>query len=128
MSLKKTDISEMELMSRRDFLLNKMKEAQSFDLSKEEVFEYFECISLYIKVHGYSAFRHMQEKHLIEPLSERQEICSENAIKCLFNQEYVQALHETLDVLSDYNKNTRLNYNEYVVLKNILTTYSHLRG
>lgn len=114
-------------MSRKDFLLNKMKEAQSFDLSKEEVSIYFERISLYIKAHEYNALKHVQEKYPIEPLSERQEICSQNAINCLFRQEFVQALHETLDVLSDYNKETCLNYNEYVVLQNILTIYDHLK-
>ncbi len=54
-------------------------------------------------------------------------ICSQNAINCLFKQEFVQALHETLDVLSDYNKDTRLNYNEYVVLQNILLAYNYLK-
>lgn len=120
--------SEMELyaMSRKEFLLNKMREAQSFDLSKEEVSSYFDLISRYINTNDYSAFRHMKEKHPIEPLSERQMICSQNAINCLFKQDFVQALHETLDVLSDYNKETRLTFNEYVVLQNILTTYNHL--
>ena len=126
---KTIDVSEMEfyVMSRKEFLLNKMQEAQAFDLSKEEVSLYFQRISLYIKANNYSAFRHMKEKHPIEPLSERQEICSQNAINCLFKKEYVQALHETLDVLSDNNKETPLNYNECVVLQNILTTYNQLK-
>lgn len=114
-------------MSRKVFLLDKMRDAHSFELSKEEVSSYFEQISLYIEANDYSAFRHMQEKHSIEPLSERQQICSQNAINCLFKKEFVQALHETLDVLSDYNKDTQLNYNEYVVIQNILTVYSHLK-
>lgn len=113
-------------MNRKTFLLDKMWEAQSFDLSKN-ISEYFNLISLYINANEYSAFRHMQEKHPIEPLSERQMICSQNAINCLFKQEFVQALHETLDVLSDYNKDTRLNYNEYVVLQNILLAYNYLK-
>ena len=114
-------------MRRKTFLLDKMRKAQSFDLSKEDISEYFNLISLYIEANEYSAFRHMQEKHPMEPLSERQMICSQNAINCLFKQEFVQALHETLDVLSDYNKDTRLNYNEYVVLQNILLAYNYLK-
>lgn len=121
------NINEMEFysMSRRTFILDKMQGAQSFDLSKEEVSTYFKCISLYINAHNYSAYRHMQEKHPIEPLSERQEVCSQNAIRCLLKKDFIQALHETLDVLSDYNKETRLNFNEYVVLQNILIVYNH---
>lgn len=124
-----TSVSDADFigMSRKRFLLDKMHDAQSFELSNEEISSYFEQISLYIEANDYSAFRHMQEKHPIEPLSERQMICSQNAINCLFKKEFVQALHETLDVLSDYNKDTRLNYNEYVVLQNILTVYSHLK-
>lgn len=115
------------VMSRKTFLLDKMHDAQSFELSKEEVSSYFEQISLYIEANNYSAYRHMQKGDLIAPLSERQEVCSQNAINCLFKKEFVQALHETMDVLSDYNKDTRLNYNEYVVLQNILTVYEHLK-
>ena len=51
----------------------------------------------------------------------------ESKTNCLFNQEFVQALHETLDVLSDYNKDTRLNYNEYVILQNKLLVYNYLK-
>lgn len=119
-----TDFLEM---SRKTFLLDKMREAQSFDLSKEDISEYFNLISLYIDANEYSAFRDMKKKNPMEPLSGRQMICSQNAINCLFDQEFVQALHETLDVLSDYNKETPLNYNEYVVLQNILLTYNHLK-
>ena len=68
----------------------------------------------------------MQEKNFVEPLSERQEICSLNALNCLFAHNFIQALHETLDVLSDSNKETNLNYNEYVVLQNILAVYAHV--
>lgn len=96
-------------------------------ICQKNISEYFNLISLYINANEYSAFRHMQEKHPIEPLSERQMICSQNAINCLLKQELVQALHETLDVLSDYNKDTRLNYNEYVVLQNILLAYNYLK-
>jgi len=114
-------------MNRQNFLLNQMQDAQAFELSKEEIDTYFGRISLYIKAQGYSAFRHMKENHPIEPLSERQEVCSQNAIKCLFNGDFIQALHETLDVLSDYNKTTRLNYNEYIILQQILTVYNLLK-
>ena len=115
------------VMHRKDFCLNEMPKAQQYDLSPVEVSAYFERISLYITAHGYSAFRHMQEKHPIEPLSEKQEMCSRNAINCLFQEEFVQALHETVDVLSDNFKETRLNYNEYVTLRNILLVYEHLK-
>lgn len=127
---KNTGNSEMEFytMSRKHFLCNKMQEAQSFDLSEEEIFKYFNLISLYINANSYSAYRHMKKKDIVEPLSERQQICSRNAINCLFKKEFVQALHESLDVLSDYNKETRLNFNEYVVLQNILLTYEYLHG
>lgn len=120
------DSSKTDLMSRKEFILDEMHEAQSFDMTQEQISLYFERISQYIEEHGYYAHRHVKLKHPIEPLSERQMICSQNAINCLFKQEFVQALHETLDVLSDYGKEIRLNYNEYVVLKNIITTYNNI--
>ena len=115
------------VMKRKDFCLNEMQEAQRFDLSKEEVSMYFERISLYINAHSYSAFRHMQKDNYVEPLSERQEVCSQNAIRCLIRGDFIQALHELLDVLSDNNKDISLNFNEYVVIKNIITMYEIIR-
>lgn len=49
------------------------------------------------------------------------------AVCCLFNGNFIQALHETYDVLSDFNKNTeKPTYNEYIVIKNILVVYEYL--
>ena len=116
-------------------------------LSKEEIFTCFERISTYVKHNtciqdylavcinryiqnyiDYNTYRQEQKRYSVEPLSERQEVCSQNAINCLFRQDFEQALHETLDVLCDFNKKTELNYNEYVVLQNILLTYRHLKS
>lgn len=115
-------------MSRREFLQKEMKNAQSFELTEEEVDGFFSKIRSYIETNDYSAFRHMQTDEKVESLSERQEICSSLAIDSLFRGDSIQALHETLDVLSDDNKDTRLSFNEYVVLRNILLTYKNIKN
>jgi len=125
-TLNKSSGMQLSNMSRRQFLLYKMAKANSFDLSEKEISEYFKLLSRYIEEHEYVTYLNMKENPLIEALSERQQICSRNAIQCLFNQDFLQALHETLNVLSDYNKETPLTYNEYVLLSNILITYNHL--
>lgn len=140
-------------MNRNDFCskiehnLSELIKKQGY-LSKEEIFTCFERISTYVdsckhntciqdyvvacrnrhtqNYIDYSTYR--QEMYSVEPLSERQEICSQNAINCLFRQDFEQALYETLDVLCDFNKKTELNYNEYVVLQNILLTCRHLKS
>lgn len=120
---------ELSVKNRKEFLQREMQWAQAFNLSKEEVSLGFEYIDCFVRTNGHDAFCRMKAGFIKpeEPLSERQAVCSENAIRCLFEQDYVQALHETLDVLSDYNKKTELSYNECSLLKNILLTYQYLK-
>lgn len=109
-------------IDRKTFLNKVISGANRFDLQPIEVKNYFMMIKDYIITNT-----DIQRNKIVEPLSERQEVCSENAIRCLFNGNFIQALHETYDVLSDFNKNTeKLTYNEYIVIKNILVVYEYL--
>lgn len=113
-------------MNRRDFIFNDLKEAVSFELTEEEVDHYFEEISLYIDKNSKSDWQFMKLNYQ-EALSGRQESCSKNAIDCLFEGDQIQALHEVMDVLSDYNKNSELTYNEAILIKLILEVRSQLK-
>lgn len=65
-------------IDRKTFLNKVISGANRFDLQPIEVKNYFMMIKDYIITNT-----DIQRNKIVEPLSERQEVCSENAIRCL---------------------------------------------
>lgn len=117
---------------RRDYINKVIKGCNSFELTETEVDNYFEQIKNYIKLF-YKPYHSELNKgvltsDIVESLSSRQEICSKEAINQIFEGNYVEALHNVYDVLSDLNKNTPITYNEYVLLMNLILVYEKKRS
>ena len=105
-------------LTRRSFILDVLKEAQSFEIQVERIDAYIGMIYLYIK---------SQKTVSTNVLSERQEICSANAINNICSGNLVQALHEIIDVLDNYGSTEPLSYNEYVLINNLILLYNNIR-
>lgn len=110
------------MINRRDFL-NKIHDCNKFELAEEEVRNYFLLIQNYIEENTNVPYKPGQYADLT--LSERQQCCFSNAIKNLFEHNNVQALHETYDIISNYNTSIALlTYNEYILLNEIINVYN----
>lgn len=110
------------MINRKDFL-NKIHDCNKFELTEEEVRNYFLLIKNYIEENTNIPYKPGQYADLT--LSERQKTCFSNAIIELFEHNSVQALHETYDIISNYNTDIALlTYNEYIIINQVINVYN----
>ena len=110
------------MINRRDFL-KKINGCNRFDLTDKEVRNYFLIIQNYIQE---SVNMHCKPGQYADlTISERQQVCFSNAIRELFEHNSVQALHETYDIISNYNTDVAsITYNEYTIINEVINVYN----
>ena len=121
---KKQAGSYSNVVSRQKLLSDTREHVNRFDLTFDETCACFERIKEFVSQYQVATQSEIDAYPNTPSLSKRQECCSENAIRRMIAGDYLQALHEVWDVIDDYNKaDEHLNFNEYVLLTNLLLVY-----
>lgn len=114
-------------MKTRQDLLREIEGCNKFNLTEEEVRNYFLLIKEYIESNVVTPYK--PGEFVDWTLSERQRVCLSLALRKLYSNDIVQALHETYDIIHNYNtKLVYLTYNEHAAIEAILELYSLVDG